>query len=98
MHYGTGCMMCLDEAEQKDNWLKKSWIGAGVMSLRVLGHVRGPGLHATVAGLLMASGEFGGNQDRICFFKRWFWLSLTRIFGRRGAERGTERKFLADVD
>lgn len=40
--------MCLDEAEQKDNWFKKSWIGAGVISLRVLGHVRGPGLHATV--------------------------------------------------
>lgn len=58
-------MMSLDEAEQKDNWFKKSWIGARVISLRVLGHVRGPGLHATVADLLTASGEFGGNQDRI---------------------------------
>lgn len=86
--------MCLDEAERKDNWLKKSWTAAGVVSLRV----RGPGLHVSVADLLSASGEFGGNQDQICFFKRWFRPSLPGIFGRRGAERGSERKFWADVD
>lgn len=50
--------------------------------MRVLGHVRGPDLHVSVADLLSASGEFGKNQDQICFFKRWFQPSLTGIFGR----------------